>query len=367
MQATACVASVGSSAVCPPRLISKRIFILAAVVLTVMAGWAVIGHRAASIEPLPESEVEQTVTEKGATYKLHKGHLYRVQPQSGRWEFVQEVYDPGFYAKNYVEKNGAVFRKGGDGELLPVKRSFADDFEGTQRLSDLITLKRGWTTCELQSPKTPSVNDYVKLRNRLLKGEGDFVDNRIEPSGEAVHGGKTALKCVAVPPSDGMVTAKASLSTELMHFVKGDDVWMSLWCLVPAGSGMPFTVLDLETTWLHQHPGMRIVISDGKHACFQLKGFEQPYYRQPKGREVIFPTGRWVHLRAHLALTEQNDGVIELWQDGQKIIDAHGKTLVLAHAIYNSIEIGISAYNEQGKSATLYVDDFRISGQPNKD
>jgi hypothetical protein len=344
---------------------SKRTLILAAVALLV--GWAVLGRRTASIEPLPESEVEQTVTEKGTTYKLHKGRLYRVQPLSGRWELVQQFYDPEFYAKNYVEKNGTVFRKGGDGELLPVKRSFADDFEGTQRLADLISLKRGWTTCELQSPQTPGVNDYVKLRNRILKGEGDFLDNRIEPSGEQVHGGKTALKCVAVPPSAGMITAKASLSTELMHFVKGDDVWMSLWCQVPKDSGMPFTVLDLETTWMHQHPGMRIVISGGKHACFQLKGFDQPYYRQPKGREVTFPTGQWVHLRSHLKLSEKNDGVIELWQDGQKIIDTRGKTLVLAHAIYNSIEIGISAYNEQGKTSTLYVDDFYISDQPIKD
>jgi hypothetical protein len=345
-------------------LISKRTFILVMAVLSVMLAWGVRGRRAVVMEPLQESEVEQTVMEKGTTYKLHQGSLYRVQPQAGRWEFVQEVYDPDFYVKNYVEKNGAVFRKGGDGELLPVKRSFADDFEGTQRLADLIGLKRGWTTCELQSPKTPGVNDYVKLRNRLLKGEADFLDNRIEPSGEVVHGGKMALKCVAVSPSAGMVTAKASLSTELMHLVKGDDVWMSLWCQVPTGSGMPFTVLDLETTWLHQHPGMRLVIEDGKRACFQLKGFEQPYYRQPKGREVLFPTGRWVHLRAHLVLSEQADGVIELWQDGQKIIDTRGKTLVLAHAIYNSLEIGISAYNEQGKAATLYVDDFCISDQP---
>ncbi|WP_395751926.1 hypothetical protein [Prosthecobacter sp.] len=343
----------------------KRTLILAAAVLLI--GWAVLGRRAASIEPLPESEVEQTVTEKGTTYKLHKGRLYRVQPLSGRWELVQQFYDPDYYAKNYVEKNGTLFRKGAEGELVPVKRAFADDFEGTQRLVDLISLQRGWTTCELQSPKTPGVNDYVKLRNRILKGEGDFLDNRIEPSVELVHGGKTALKCVAVPPSAGMVTAKASLSTELMHFVKGDDVWISLWCQVPKGSGMPFTVLDLETTWLHQHPGMRIVISGGKHACFQLKGFDQPYYRQPQGREVIFPTGQWVHLRAHLGLTEKDDGVIELWQDEQKIIDTRGKTLVLAHAIYNSIEIGISAYNEQGKTATLYVDDFCISDQPIKD
>lgn len=326
--------------------------------------WSAWGQRAESIDPLPESEVERTVVENGETYKLHKGTLYRVNARTRKWEFAQQVYEPDYYAKNYIERDGAIFRKVGDGEPVPVKRSFADDFEGAKQLADLIGLKRGWTSCELQSPQAPTVNDYVKLRNRILKGESDFLDNRIELSGEVVHAGKSALKTVSVSPNRGMVTAKSSLSTELMHFVKGDDVWMSLWCHVPAGGGMPFTVLDLETTWINQHPGMRIVLADGKYACFQLKGFEHPYYRQPRGQEVPFPTGRWVHLQAHLRLTEQDDGVIELWQDGRKIVDTHGQTLVLAHAIYNSFEIGISAYNEQGTKATLYVDDVSISDRP---
>jgi hypothetical protein len=335
--------------------------LLLAILLSVT--WAVMKRRTISIEPLPESEVERTVTEKGNTYKLHKGRLYRVHPQTGKWEFAQQVYDPDFYAKNYIERDGVLCRKLPNGEPVPVKRRYADDFEGTTHLADLIDLKRGWTACELQSPKAPTVNDYVQLRNRILKREADFLDNRIEPSTEVVHGGKTSLKTVSMSPITGMVTAKSSLSTELMHFVKGDNVWMSLWCYVPTGSGMPFTVLDLETTWVNQHPGMRIVIENGKHASFQLKGFEHPYYRQPRGQEVAFPTGRWVHLQAHLLLTDQADGVIELWQDGQQIIDARGQTLVLPQMIYNSFEVGISAYNEQQKAATLYVDDISISDQ----
>ena len=341
-----------------------------AAVLTVMFGWAawsVMGHQATSIEPLSESEVELTATENGTTYKLSKGSLYQVNARSGKWEFVKQVYDPDYYAKNYVERDGVIFRKADNGELVQVKKSFADDFEDANRLADLIGSKRGWTACTLQSPKAPTVKDYVKLRQRILNGESDFLDNRIEPSSEVVHGGKTALKTVSVPPGRGMVTAKSSLSTELVHFVKGDDVWVSMWCHVPAGSGMPFTVLDLETTWMNEHPGIRLVISGGKFACFQLKSLGHAFYRQPKGKEVPFPTGRWVHLKAHLKLTEQDDGVIELWQDGQKIIDTRGQTLVLAHAIFNSVEIGISAYNEQDKPATLYVDDVSISDQPMKE
>jgi hypothetical protein len=109
---------------------------------------------------------------------------------------------------------------------------------------------------------------------------------------------------------------------------------------------------------------MRLVLADGKHACFQLKALEHPYYRQQPGKEVAFPIGKWVHLKAHLTLSDRDDGVIELWQDGQKVVDARGPTLVLEHAIYNSLEVGISAYNELGKTATLYVDDVRISNEP---
>ena len=56
--------------------------------------------------------------------------------------------------------------------------------------------------------------------------------------------------------------------------------------------------------------------------------------------------------------------MIELWQDGLKIVDARGQTLPQAHTIYNSLEVGISAHSESKGTATLYVDDIRISAQP---
>ena len=56
-----------------------------------------------------------------------------------------------------------------------------------------------------------------------------------------------------VAPSRGMITAKASLTSSLMHFVKGDDVWFSGWFLVPEGASLPFTLADLES------PGSRSI------------------------------------------------------------------------------------------------------------
>lgn len=329
--------------------------IVAGMIAVVASGW--IG----TIAPLPEGEVEYTATHQRRVYHVARGQVYQVALWSGRWRPVQQLYEPDYVAANYAAKDGATFRKGPDGALIAVRRSFAEGFEGANALRDLISMERGWTSCDLLSPQTPTPRDYVALRNRILKGEGGFMDNRVEPSGESVHSGKSALKCVAVPASRGMVTSKASLSTEMLHFVKGDDVWISLWCRVPGGSGMPFTVLDLESTWFHGQPGMRIVIEGGRYACFQLaKWFGNPYYRQPKGREVEFPRDRWVHLKAHLTLSEKQDGVIQLWQDGQLILDTHGQTLMLPHAIYNSLEVGISAYDEKSGPATMYVDDVSV-------
>jgi len=339
----------------------------AKLLLALVAGGIVVfigGGWIGTVAPLADAEVELTATHQGRVYQIAHGQVYQVVSWAGRWRPVQQLYDPDYLAANYTERDGVPFRKGPDGALIPVKRSFAEDFEGAGSLRDLIGMERGWTSCDLLSPRTPTPKDYVALRNRILKGEGDFLDNRVEPSGESSHQGQSALKCVAVPAGGGMVTSKASLSSELMHFGKGDDVWLSFWCRVPMGGGMPFTVMDLETTWLHNQPGMRIVIDDGRHACFQLsKWFGNPYYRQPKGREVAFPRDRWVHLKAHLKLSEKDDGVIQLWQDGQLILDTRGQTLVLPHAIYNSLEVGISAYDEKGKPATFYVDDVSVSNQ----
>ena len=51
-------------------------------------------------------------------------------------------------------------------------------------------------------------------------------------------------------------------------------------------------------------------------------------------------------------------------QYGQRFIETRGRTLMLPHLINNSFEICISAYNEKGNPATLYVDDVSISDRP---
>jgi hypothetical protein len=231
-------------------------------------------------------------------------------------------------------------------------------------LNDLIGPGRGWTALTLQSPSAPTIPDYNALRRRIVSGEGGFLDNRVEVSRESAHTGERSLRCYSVAPSRGMVTAKASLSTSLLHFVKGDDVWFSAWFQVAGGGGRPFTLADLENTWIKEHPGLRIVLDQAGHLAAELKWAEKPMYRQSKGREVVFPVGRWVRVQMHLRLSDQKDGLVELWQDGVKIVEAGGQTLPLANAIYDDLEVGISAHSFGPAAATLFVDDVVISADP---
>jgi len=318
---------------------------------------------AKTIDPVDDAEVELTLVQEEGTFKLYRGGIYRVNERSGRWDFVAEGYDPDYYEKNYMERDGVVFRKGDNGALYRVGQEFNDDFENAKTIHDLISVERGWTAFTLQSPKTPTVGDYVRLRKRILTRQADFLDNRIQPSGEVVHVGRTALKAYSVPRSGDAVTNKASISTELIHFVRGDDVWFAGWYYVPVQSAMPFTLMDLETSWFKGHPGIRIMVFGAKHLGVELKWGAKPTYRQPKERRVAFPRAQWVHVRFHVTLSERADGVVELWQDGIKIVDARGQTLPLAHSIYNSLEVGISAHSFGQQPSTLYVDDVSISSQ----
>jgi hypothetical protein len=249
------------------------------------------------------------------------------------------------------------------GKLYPTRRHFEEGFEDATGLRDLIGPRRGWTSFTLQSPSAPTVPEYNALRQRILEG-GSFLDNRVEVSTELAHSGSTSLKCYSVAPSRGMITAKASLTTSLLHFVKGDDVWFSGWFLVPERSNLPLTLADLESTWIKEHPGMRIMLDPPGHLMLELKWAGKPKYRQALGREVRFPVGCWVRIEMHLRLSDEEKGIIELWQDGVRIVEATGQTLPLAGTIYDDLEVGISAHSFGPGAATLYVDDVMISVQP---
>ena len=332
---------------------------LAAVLLAALA-LSVAGVATSADDPLPPlSDLEaHRFDAEGLTFSVVKGSAYKFDRSASKWTFFQRLYDPEFFAKNYEVEGESVFRKVPEtGKRYAVTRHFTADFEGARQVTDLIGEKLRWTGFTLQSPKTKTVGEYVKLRQRILAGTSDFLDNRVEPSGAEFHGGRASLRTVSVAATSDMICAKASMQSELIHFRKGDDFWYSAWYLVKGAA--PLTIMDLESTWIEQHAGIRIMVG-GDGLMFELKWGTKPKWR-PKVR-VPFPIGRWVHVVAHIRLSE-TDGLVAIWQDGTLVTEGTGQTLPLADTIYNSLEVGISATSV---ASEVFVDDIEVSDKPLK-
>lgn len=308
---------------------------------------------------LPGSGViEDSATVEGFEFIVVDGWAYR--NVDGCWVEEVQIYDPSFFEDNYVEEGGVLYKVDPDTQQkFPVTQTFADPFEVGDHARDLIVsdLSR-YTTFTLQSPQYPEPSDYNALRNCILDGSCDFADNRIDFDTSRVAEGTKSLRFYSVDATEDVPTCKSSVARELMHYVEGDDVWWQGWFYVDGA--LPTTLLDLESTWFYGHSGIRIHLS-GNLLKYELKWLDKPKYRQVAGQEIPFPTGQWVHLRSHLTLAADDTGQIELWQDGAKIIDTAGKTLPLPNAIYDKIEIGISATQSE---TTVYVDDFLITDTP---
>ncbi len=63
-------------------------------------------------------------------------------------------------------------------------------------------------------------------------------------------------------------------------------------------------------------------------------------------------------------LNRRECGTIEIYQDGKRVLNSRGPTLPFATAIYNSLEVGISAYSEEQGTSVIYIDDLRVSTAP---
>lgn len=255
-----------------------------------------------------------------------------------------------------------------------IRNEFQDDFESYKTVRDLIATSKNvagkevvmdgiktydpnnlstrWTAMTLQSPKVPTVRDYVSLRKTVLEDGGDFVENRVEPSGKRAHSGSRSVRFYSTARSRSMVTAKSSMSSDTFHFVKGDHFLFSGWYFFE--KGMRTTIMDLESTWLEGHSGIRILFSTQGHPYVELKAFGKPSWRNT---DFVVPRNQWVHVKAHFHLDEK-DGRIELWVDDELVVVGKGQTLPLADTVLNGLEVGLSATSEE---TILFLDDLQVS------
>ncbi len=353
------------------KLVSRnlRLFpvLLRMTLLTVLCGASFTqvscqGEPPENAQPPKGAPVVATTKVDGKLYEIIHGVAYQVDPNSGKHKFAKRLYDPDFYEKNYQTIDGTIYHVGsGGGKKYAVRTSLSDGFENAETLHDLIGIEKEWTSITLQGPASATVADYVKLKKQILKRQSDFLDNRIEPSTERAHSGKQSLRLYAVPASWKMSLTKASLDTELLHFVKGDHFWFSGWFYLE--KGRPTTIMDLECSFIEQGPGMRVLFTDQMRPYLELKWLDKPTFKPSKNMDVTFARNRWVHVKLHLFLSEKEDGIAELWLDGKKVIDGKGQTLPFDGVVYDRLEVGISA-NPPKTTTVLYVDDVIVSPTP---
>lgn len=349
-------------------MLFKRRWLVGAIVVCIVGFLTIrLPSTAEEIDPLPKERILLTADHEGETYSLaDDGNAY-LHTSSGRWSFVTRIYDPAEIKRSYRHDGNKVFRVASEGKEYPVRRHFAEDFEnlstGAAGLREMIGPVRQWTEVTLQSPRTPKVADYVALRTKILKAGADFIDCRVEPSKEQVHGGQLALKCVCPAKTGGMICSKASLGTGLIYFVHGDSLWFRGWYRT-AGPVLPHTLVDIECDFAHESPGIRLMIYQDGSLGAELKALGKPKYRQPENRRVRFPTDRWVEIVWNVLLDDQSSGRVRIWQDDQLVVDAAGATLPFRTAIYNRLEVGISAHSFGHEAATLFVDDVILSDEP---
>ncbi len=308
----------------------------------------------------PLKVVSEFVNQGGERIRIFEdGKAYFVN-KSG-CSFAAQYFDPNFYSDTYLNTDSGIYLIISEGEYLSPIRSQFLDFEGFDNTLDIFRKDIAQDSLflnsfTLQSPSTPTVDDYVALRKCIFDGSCDFIDNKFELSQDPLNQNKTVLKFFAVPPSPSMITSKSSVSTTLSYFEKGDDFWFEAKYYI--SGELPTTLADFESSFFFESPGPRIIFR-GDYLAIENKFNEKLTYVQPEESEVPFPMNQWVKLKLHLKYDDQN-GKVQMWQDDLLIIDQSGPTIPLDFWIQDRIELGISATSNE---CTLYMDDLRFSDQ----
>ncbi len=303
-----------------------------------------------------ENLLETYTSDEGFDVYIYKnGELYT--EREGNCQFEFQYFNPAAIESSYQITATDTFLVAGS-DLFSIKNTYIEDFESAATFTDLFVSSPNdtdlyWTTFTLQSPTAPTVGDYVALRQCILDGTCNFIDNRIDIAPDPTNPNNTTLKFTSVAPSANMVTAKASISSQLNYYVQGSHFWFQADFYIE--SGMPFSLVDFESGYFNQSPGPRVVLRSGKLEIENKFGTKINYLNQTN---VTVPTGEWFTVKVHLKYSSTNDGIIELWQNGEQLISAIGISLPLPNAIQDILEFGVSATPE---GCVMYADNMRVS------
>lgn len=294
-----------------------------------------------------ESGETGIVTYSGEAYAQdNHGCTFLVQYFTEGWDDIYVLTDSGIYVQT------------DEGDLFPITNTFFDDMESYTDLVSMMATSvedtdKNWNSFTLQSPLAPTIEEYVDLRTCILTGGCDFLDNRVDIVTDPVNAANKVMQCTAVAPSADMVTSKSSIDRTFNYFNQGMDLYFEMRCYI--ASGMPYSLVDFENDGFDQSPGPRVVIMDNSLVIENKFGDKKMYYSD---LDIDIPSDAWFTVKVHFRFSNQSDGIIELWQDGNLLISTNGINLPLATSVQNSLEVGVSATDI---GAVLLVDDVRLS------
>ncbi len=209
---------------------------------------------------------------------------------------------------------------------------------------------------------------FLKDASRWHNFEKTYEDNYLEIVSNRSYSGKNSLKMHALP-YDEKITSKVSLKREGFEFKEGDDAWFSaMYYLEDVEDSSNLFLFDLEDSEIEllgkkPSPGRRFYLGEQGEIISDLgKWFSKEIFYQKEGEEIAFPKGQWVKVIVHMYLSVDN-GLMEVWQDGAKVLERRGVTLPRKDMAYNRFEIGITANGNEEYAQTLYVDDVLISNE----
>jgi len=304
------------------------------------------------------NELLETFTDPSGQniYIYEDGKLYT--NTNGLCEFELQYFEPNFLQTNYLINDNGIFLVKDAGELFPTKNNFIENFEDATLFTDLFIRSLAdtnlyWTNFTLQSPAAPTVPDYVTLSQCIIEGTCTFIDNKIELVNDPTNFSNKVLKFTSVAPTANMVTSKSSMSSTINFYLKNSEIWFEADYYIE--SGVPFGIVDFENSYFYQHPGPRVVIRDNKLE-FENKFGTKINIDNNSG--VTVSQNQWFTLKVHLKYSNENDGIIELWQDGIEIISETGINLPTSNSIQNVLEVGATASSD---GCVLLFDNMRIS------
>lgn len=273
-------------------------------------------------------------------------------------QFELQYYTPGFLETNYLTNDEETFVIAEENALFPVKNTYSEDFENGASFVDLFISSLDdsnlyWTNFTVQSPSAPEVSDYVALNKCILDNTCSFIDNNIELTNDPTDASNTVMKFTSVPPTANMVTSKASISSTINYYLKNSELWFEADYYIE--SGIPYSLIDFENSYFFQNPGPRVVVRNNRLELENKFGSKSNY---ENNSGLTIPQNEWFTLKVHLKFSNEDDGIIELWQDETQIISTTGINLPTSNSIQNILEVGVTASNER---CILLFDNMRIS------